>query len=70
MSYAQLGRKQEAAQEASALLKAYPDYSAENFLSGTGTYAREAERDLFLDSIEKAGLPLCATNAQLANTPT
>jgi TolB-like protein/class 3 adenylate cyclase/Tfp pilus assembly protein PilF len=69
MSYAQLGFEEEAAQEARALLEAYPDYSAEKFLSGTGTYAREIERDLFLDSIEKAGLPLCATQEQLAKYP-
>jgi TolB-like protein/class 3 adenylate cyclase/Tfp pilus assembly protein PilF len=69
MSYAQLGREQEAAQEARVLLEAYPDYSAEKFLSGTGTYARETERDLFLDSIEKAGLPVCATEEQLAERP-
>jgi TolB-like protein/class 3 adenylate cyclase/tetratricopeptide (TPR) repeat protein len=69
MSYAQLGREREAAQESRALLEAYPDYSAEKFLSGTGTYARETERDLFLDSIEKAGLPVCATEEQLAKYP-
>ena len=66
MSYARLGREQETSHEATTLLEANPNYSAEKFLSDTGTYARESELTLFLDSHRKAGLPLCATAAQLA----
>ena len=46
-----------------------PDYSAEKWLSETGICAREAELNLFLDSHRKAGLPVCATAAQLAKHP-
>lgn len=69
MSYAQLGRAQEAAHQVAKLLEASPDYSAEKDLSETGSYARDVEMNLFLDSIKKAGLPLCATAAQLAKYP-
>lgn len=69
MSHAQLGHEREAAAEKTALLEAYPDFSAEKQLSETGNYAREEELNLFLDSVEKAGLPVCATEAQLAKSP-
>ena len=65
MSYAQLGREQDAAREVAGFLDAYTDHSAERFLSETGTYARDTELNLFLDSHRKAELPLCATEAQL-----
>jgi TolB-like protein/Flp pilus assembly protein TadD len=69
MSYAQLGRAQEASHEVATLLEANPDYSAEKFLSETGTFARDLDLNRFLDSHRKAGLPLCATEAQLAKYP-
>ena len=34
-----------------------------------GSYARATELNLFLDSHRKAGLPVCATAAQLAKYP-
>ena len=34
-------------------------------LSNTGLYARDIELNRFLDSHRKAGLPLCASEAQL-----
>jgi adenylate cyclase len=43
MSYAQLGRAQEASHEVATLLEANPDYSAEKFLSETGTFARDLD---------------------------
>ena len=69
MSYAQLGREQETAGEVKTLLQVNPDYSAEKFLSETGTFARTTELNLFLDSHRRAGLPFCATVEQLAKYP-
>ena len=69
MSYAQLGREQETARDVAMLFEANPDYSAEKYLSETGTFARDVDMNLFLDSHRKAGLPLCATEAQLAKYP-
>jgi tetratricopeptide (TPR) repeat protein len=69
LSYAQLGNGKEAAPEVAQVMIAQPDYSAEKWLSETGIYAREAELNLFLESHRKAGLPLCATEAQLAKYP-
>ena len=69
LGYAQLGRHEEAAREVAEFLRRRPDYSAEKWLGETGTYARDAELDLFLDSVKKAGLPLCATAEQLGKYP-
>ena len=69
LSFAQLDRGQEAAREVAMLLETYPDYSAEKYISEAGTYARDSELNLFLDSHRKAGLPVCATEAQLAKYP-
>jgi len=69
LCYAQLGCGEEAAAAGEKLLKRDPDYSAEKFLSDYGTYAREVELNLFLDSHCKACLPLCATKEQLAKYP-
>jgi tetratricopeptide (TPR) repeat protein len=69
MSYAQLGREEDAALEVKQVFLDQPDYSAEKWLNDTGTYARDVELNLFLDSNRKAGLPLCATEAQLAKYP-
>jgi TolB-like protein/class 3 adenylate cyclase len=65
MSYAQLGRESEMRASIDQLFEDQPDWSAEKYLSGPGNYAREEELQLFLDSIERAGLPLCAADAQL-----
>lgn len=67
--YAQLGRTEDATMAASDLLEKNPTYSAERFLSDTGTFSREVELNQFLDGHRKAGLPLCATEAQLAKSP-
>ncbi len=69
MSHAQLGRKQEAARDVATLFEANPDYSAEKYLDETGTFARDVDMNLFLDSHKKAGLPVCAAAAQLAKYP-
>jgi tetratricopeptide (TPR) repeat protein len=67
--YVQLGRVTDAATAASDLLQRSPEYSAERWLNDTGTLARDIELNLFLDGNRKAGLPLCATEAQLAKYP-
>jgi TolB-like protein/class 3 adenylate cyclase/tetratricopeptide (TPR) repeat protein len=67
--YAQLGREADAATGSTELLQRDPEYSAERFLSDTGTFARDVELNRFLDSHRKAGLPLCAIEAQLAKYP-
>ncbi len=69
LSYAQLDRKEEAAAAGVELLEHDPEYSAERFLNDNGTYARDTELNLFLESHEKAGLPMCATEEQLAKYP-
>jgi hypothetical protein len=67
--YAQLGRKADVATALSDLSKRDPDYSAERMLSNTGPYVRDVELNRFLDSHRKAGLPVCASGAQLAKYP-
>jgi tetratricopeptide (TPR) repeat protein len=69
LTYGQLGREADAATAAAELLEIYPEYSAERFLSDTGTFAREVELNRFLDGHPESGLPLCATEAQLAKYP-
>jgi TolB-like protein/Flp pilus assembly protein TadD len=67
--YALLDRKAEAKTAITELLQHYPEYSAERFLSDTGPFARDVELNRFLDGNRKAGLPLCTTEAQLAQRP-
>jgi adenylate cyclase len=69
LSYAQLGRKSEVNASVDQLFEDQPDWSAEKHLSGPGNYAREAELNLFLDSVNKAGLPICATETHLQKYP-
>jgi TolB-like protein/class 3 adenylate cyclase/tetratricopeptide (TPR) repeat protein len=69
LSYAQLGRESEVKTSVDRLFEDQPDWSAEKHLSGPGNYARDTELDLFLESVEKAGLPVCATLEQLAKYP-
>jgi TolB-like protein/class 3 adenylate cyclase/Flp pilus assembly protein TadD len=67
MSYAQLGRDDEARQ-AATLSRQLEDWSAERELGATREFApaAAANRALFLDGWRKAGLQLCATAEQLA----
>jgi TolB-like protein len=67
MSYAQLGRIDEARQ-AATLSKQLEDWSAERELGATREFApaAAANRALFLDGWRKAGLQVCATAEQLA----
>lgn len=67
MSYAQLGRDDEARQ-AATLSKQLEDWSAERELGATREFApaAAANRALFLDGWRKAGLQVCATAEQLS----
>jgi TolB-like protein/cytochrome c-type biogenesis protein CcmH/NrfG len=67
--YGQLGRNVEAAEGAANVLKLDPDWSAERDISDTGAFARQAELDLYLDGIRKAGLPVCASATALQQRP-
>ena len=67
--YGQLGRNAEAAEGAANVLKLDPDWSAERDISDTGAFARQAELDLYLDGIRKAGLPVCASVTALQQRP-
>ena len=69
--YAQLDRGEDMQRWRSRLLAERPDFSGELFSGrwGTGTFLlpqAAAERSLWLDSLEKANLPECATPEQLA----
>ena len=67
--YGHLGRNAEAAEGAANVLKLDPDWSAERDISDTGAFARQAELDLYLDGIRKAGLPVCASATALQQRP-
>ena len=67
--YAQLGRHPEAVAAITELSQRTPEYPAERFLSDTGPFARDLELNRILDGHHKAGLPLCATETQLAKYP-
>ena len=53
------------------MLEGSPDFSAESYFGIFGDYApgASAERAQVLESIAKAGLPLCATPDQIAAKP-
>jgi tetratricopeptide (TPR) repeat protein len=69
LSYALLGRANEAAQARAELLKNYPTISAELVLNTGGAMARPEEENLVLEGFRAAGLPLCASQAELAPIP-
>ena len=69
LSLAELGDAEQVNTERARVLGINPDYSAERSISDIGSYNRDTELNLFLDSHRKAGLPLCATEAQLAKYP-
>jgi TolB-like protein/class 3 adenylate cyclase len=69
LSYALLGRANEAAQARAELLKNYPTISAELVLNTGGAMARPQEENLVLEGFRAAGLPLCASQAELAPIP-
>ncbi len=70
LSYAQLGQTADLERWRARLGESWPDYSAElNLATGDFGSGAAAERSLFLDSVAKAGLPICATPEQLAQNP-
>ena len=69
MSYAQLNRQEEAQRAAGELLRRYPDFSMERFLSDYGTIPHQPTLALYLDGVRKAGLRECATPAELQKYP-
>jgi tetratricopeptide (TPR) repeat protein len=62
--YGQLGRSAEAAEAAAKVLELDPEWFAEGL-----SFARQAELDLYLDGIRKAGLPVCASATALERWP-
>lgn len=68
MTYAYLGRMQEAVAAAATALKLDPAWNAERYLSEGGGYADE-EAELFVDGARKAGLPDCVLHEALKDMP-
>jgi TolB-like protein/class 3 adenylate cyclase len=66
---AQLGRSEAASEAAAKVLENDPGWSAERRMSDFGAFERETERMLFVEGARKAGLPVCATAAQLQQWP-
>jgi class 3 adenylate cyclase/TolB-like protein/Tfp pilus assembly protein PilF len=66
MGYAKLGRRQEAEKASAAFREKYPTVSAELLLNQDWVFARSQEESLFVEGFRAAGLPLCATDVQLA----
>jgi TolB-like protein/Tfp pilus assembly protein PilF len=69
VSYARLGRTEEAADARAKLLEAFPEVSAERMLNEDYVYAREEDQDLFVDGFRVAGLPVCMTADEIAGFP-
>ena len=66
MSYAQLGRKEEAAVEVAEVLREAPDFAAEAWVERDFFQPGGSSAALFFDGARKAGLPLCAPAAEAA----
>ena len=71
LSYAQLGRTADLESWRARFQASWPDYSSELSISETGDSppAASADRDLWNESLVKAGIPICATPEQLARHP-
>jgi TolB-like protein len=69
LSYALLGREEEARRARAELLAHYPSISAELLTNGGWIYVRAEEENLLLGGFRAAGLPLCASAADLAGLP-
>jgi TolB-like protein/class 3 adenylate cyclase len=68
LSLAEVGRHAEASASGAELLRENPDFSAERQIAND-VFVDQAAITHFIGSIEKAGLPLCATEAQLVKYP-
>jgi hypothetical protein len=69
MSYAQLGRKEEAAAVKDELLRRYPAASMERAFSDFGEFTDQPTLAHYLEGARKAGLNECATEAELQKYP-
>lgn len=56
VAYSSLNRMDEARAAASEILKKYPNFSVESFAKRV-PYKKQADRDLLVNSLRKAGLP-------------
>jgi TolB-like protein/class 3 adenylate cyclase len=65
-SYAFLGRAEEAEDAKTLFVDSHPEASAELWLNKGFSFTRQRERDLFVESFRKLGLPICATPKDLA----
>ena len=67
LSHAQLGDAAAVAQWRAQFVESWPEFSWELSVSESGDFApaATAERALWLDSLAKAGLPICATPEQI-----
>jgi adenylate cyclase len=68
LSLAEVGRHADASAAGATLLRESPDFSAERQMSND-VFLDQAVIAHFIGSIEKAGLPLCATEPQLTKYP-
>jgi TolB-like protein/class 3 adenylate cyclase/Tfp pilus assembly protein PilF len=69
VSYARLGRTEEAAEAKTKLLRAFPTVSAERILNEDYVFARQEDEDLFVDGFRVAGLPVCMTVDEIRGMP-
>ena len=69
LTYAQLGRPTELAASVADLLRRYPNFSLERFLSEQGAIRDQATLARYLDGVRKAGLRECATADELRKYP-
>jgi TolB-like protein len=69
MSYAQLGRQTDAEAAKAEMLRRYPEFSMERFMSDQGGIPDQPTLALYLDGVRKAGLNECATQAELQKYP-
>ena len=69
LSYALLGRDDEAARARGELLAKYPSISAELLINQDWLFARPQEENLLFDGFRAAGLPLCALDADVTENP-
>ena len=65
MSNAYLGHDADAKSAAAEVLRLDLGWSAEQWISSQGGFARDEESNLFADGAKKAGLPMCASEATL-----
>ena len=68
-SYAVLGQERRAAKAADEIRNADPSFSVEKALATSWQFSRDQERQLFVEALRRAGLPVCADVSALADLP-